>query len=252
NPFGLSESVSVGIISALGRTEAFRMGNQIAAYANLIQTDAAINPGNSGGALVDADGRLIGINTLIKTTSGSSAGVGFAIPVDTALDIANQLIESGTVSHPFLGVATQTVDEMSAQQMGLAVSEGAYVVEVVEGSPAQKAGFAVGDIIVRIGDRAIRSTEDVFAAVRSQREGDTVTVEYYRGDDLRSVEVTLGNDTTETARAATQQQTAELEQLPLAPEASQIPEVDGSSPHEGSMPQELLDLMREYGFQLNR
>jgi len=237
NPFGLSESVSVGIISALGRTEAFRTGSMLAVYANLIQTDAAINPGNSGGALVDADGRLIGINTLIKTTSGSSAGVGFAIPVDTALDIANQLIEGGTASHPFLGVATQTVDSASSQQFRMPVDAGAYVVEVLVGSPADKAGLQKGDILVRIGERDINTSEDVFAAVRMYKEGDVVVVEYYRGDNLQKTEVTLGNDSDE-----------------VAVEGSRMPEemvpndASQSNPHEGIVPQELIDMLKRYGF----
>ncbi|MCL2491945.1 MAG: trypsin-like peptidase domain-containing protein [Coriobacteriia bacterium] len=248
NPFGLSESVSVGIISALGRTEAFQLGNQIAAYANLIQTDAAINPGNSGGALVDADGRLIGINTLIKTTSGSSAGVGFAIPVDTALDIANQLIEGVEVSHPFLGVATQSVDAMAAQQLQLPVETGAYIVEVVSGSPAQRAGFQIGDIIVRIGDRAITTTEDVFAAVRSHREGDTVTVEFYRGGELSSVEVTLGNDTATVQSIPSAEY--ELEEASRAAEGMGGSEGNNSSGAQGSIiPQELLDLIHQNAFE---
>jgi len=239
-PFGLSESVSVGIISALGRTEAFQLGNQLAAYANLIQTDAAINPGNSGGALVDADGRLIGINTLIKTTSGSSAGVGFAIPVDTALDIAVQLMEGKTASHPFLGVSTQTIDAVSAQQFRLPVDSGAYIIEIVAGSPADTAGLQKGDIIVKVGSRTVSTSEDVFAAVRSQRAGDTITVEFYRGDRLESVEVTLVND---SASAYIQETTPQIAEGDAG--------TDGwggqPDPHEGFTQQQLLDMLHSLG-----
>jgi putative serine protease PepD len=234
SPFGLSESVSVGIISALGRTEAIRTGDLLSAYANLIQTDAAINPGNSGGALVDADGRLIGINTFIMTTSGSSAGVGFAIPVDTALDIATQLIEGGTATHSFLGVSTQTIDAMSAAQFNLPVETGAYVVEVVSGSPADKGGIQSGDILVSIGDKVINTSEDVFAAVRAHRAGETVTVEYYREGELLKTEVTLASDADDVVSN------------PATPPSDQ--NQGNSSSGGGGIPQELLDLLREYGF----
>jgi len=246
NPFGLSESVSVGIISALGRTEAFQLGNQLAAYANLIQTDAAINPGNSGGALVDADGRLIGINTLIKTTSGSSAGVGFAIPVDTALDIAVQLMEGGTASHPFLGVSTQTIDAGSAQQFRLPVDAGAYIIEIVADSPAQKAGLQKGDIIVKVGSREVRTSEDVFAAVRSHKAGDMVVVEFFRGDTRDSVEVTLVSDDA-TAAAPTTESETEIGQNPEGPAVQN----SSADPHEGYTYQQLLDILREMGANLS-
>ena len=239
NPFGLSESVSVGIISALGRTEAVRSGGSLAAYANLIQTDAAINPGNSGGALVDADGRLIGINTLIRTTSGSSAGVGFAIPVDTALDIASQLIEGGEAFHSFLGVTTQTVDRISAQQFRLPVEEGAYIVEVLANTPADEAGLKKGDIIIRIGDRAISTSEDVFAAVRSHRDGDTVEIEYYRDDKLQTTKATLTSDKDMLPPA-------QESRLEVTPENAMRP-----NPHEGIIPDELVEMFREYGFSHN-
>jgi putative serine protease PepD len=237
NPFGLSESVSVGIISALGRTEAVRSGSSLAAYTNLIQTDAAINPGNSGGALVDADGRLIGINTLITSTSGSSAGVGFAIPIDTALDIANQLMDGGTAEHPFLGVSTQTIDSNSAQSFALPVEVGAYVVEVLADSPAAHAGLQKGDILVKIGKKDIKTSEDVFAAVRAHKAGDTIKIEYYRGDDRKTMEVKLGSDVNVSADSGS------------GDAQGFVP--DGSSqddPHQGFTPQELWDMLRQYGF----
>jgi len=232
-PFGLSDSVTVGIISSLGRTEAIRSGNMLAAYANLIQTDAAVNPGNSGGALVDAQGRLIGINTFIMTTSGSSAGVGFAIPVDTALDIANQLIEGGSAEHSFLGVSTQTIDPATAEQFGLPVTVGAYIVEIVAGSPAEEAGLEPSDILVKIGDKAIRTSEDVFAAVRAHKAGETVTVELYRDDEFMTVRVTLESDSSEAAlRGTNQMPTDEMTDESLM----------------DMLPPELLDMLRQYGF----
>jgi putative serine protease PepD len=238
SPFGLSESVTVGIISALGRTEAIRSGSLLSAYADLIQTDAAVNPGNSGGALVDADGRLIGINTFIMTTSGSSAGVGFAIPIDTALDIAQQLMEGGTASHSFLGVSTQTIDAATAKQFNMPTESGAYVVEVVSGSPAEAAGLKRGDILIKVGKKSIKTSEDVFAAVRAHKAGETVTVEYYRDDELMKAEVTLASD----ANVATTNEPA-----PSMPPATEEA-TPQANPHEGLIPQELLDLLREYGF----
>lgn len=196
SPFGLEKTVTVGIISALNRSSLVDDGQtaDLTTYTNLIQTDAAINPGNSGGALVDATGKLVGINTLIQSTSGSSAGVGFAIPVDFAIDIADQLIETGRASHPYIGVSTETVDENIAAQFGLPVKSGALVRFVQPASPAEVAGVERGDIIVRVGERVITGVEDVFAAVREQKVGDVVTVEVVRDDTRRTFDVTLGSD----------------------------------------------------------
>lgn len=237
SPFGLEKSVSTGIISGLGRSNLLEGASSITAYINLIQTDAAINPGNSGGALVDAAGQLIGINTLISSTSGSSAGVGFAIPVDSAMDIANQLIDSGKASHPFLGVSTQTIDAASAKQYGLPVNAGAYVVYTTPDSPAEKAGLTRGDILVKIGSNDIETTEDVFTAVRSSKAGEKVTIEYYRTNEKKSVEVTLGSD-------ANQQNTQGQDAVPQNGQNSQ----NGQNPHGDLGINELLDMLRQYGF----
>lgn len=200
SPFGLEKTATVGIVSALNRSELVQEGgNDLTTYTNLIQTDAAINPGNSGGALVDATGKLVGINTLIQSPSGSvgapqSAGIGFAIPVDFAIDIAKQLIASGKATHPYMGVSTETVDEAVAAEFGLPVSNGALVRFVQPGSPAETAGLERGDIIVKIGDRDITSVEDVFAAVREHKIGETLAVEVVRTDARRTFELVLGSD----------------------------------------------------------
>lgn len=198
SPFGLDQSVTAGIISALGRTSFVESAEaQITAYTSLIQTDAAINPGNSGGALTDAKGRLIGINTLIQTGSefvAQSAGVGFAIPVDYAITIADDLIETGKAEHPYLGIASLTVSEQMAEQYNLPVDAGVLVDSVEKGSPAEKAGIKPGDIIVRIGDKKITGVEDVFLAIRSHQIGDTVEVELYRGRERLTLKATLGSD----------------------------------------------------------
>ena len=194
SPFGLGQSVSTGIVSGLGRTTYMENQSTVSAYIDLIQTDAAINPGNSGGALVNSAGQLVGINTLIESTSGSSAGVGFAIPVETAMDIASQLMDDGTASHPYLGVASQTVTAQIAQVYSLGVDAGAYVITVAEGSPAERAGIQVGDIITAIGGREVAGREDVLTAVRSHKVGDAVTVEIFRNGERVSVTATLADD----------------------------------------------------------
>ncbi len=198
SPFGLEKTVTAGIISALQRTpEGGGLG--IARYTNLIQTDAAINPGNSGGALVDAEGRLIGINTLIQSPSGAvgapqSAGIGFAIPVDFARAVADQLIETGTAVHPYMGIQTVTIDANLSVQFDLPVRAGALVQFVEPGSPADRAGLRRGDIIVRIDGREIARGEDVVAEIRSSNVGDTLELTVIRADVERDLAVTLGSD----------------------------------------------------------
>ena len=198
SPFGLDQSVTSGIVSALGRTSFMESAEaQLTAYTSLIQTDAAINPGNSGGALVDARGRLIGINTLIQTGSqgvAQSAGVGFAIPVDYAVKIAEELIETGRASHPYMGVSTITISAAIAAEYALPVEAGAIVERVVPGSPAEAGGIERGDIIVSIAGEDVASVEDVFAAIRTQSIGEEVDVVVYRGEDRVTLAVTLGSD----------------------------------------------------------
>ena len=198
SPFGLEKTVTSGIVSALQRSEMVQGENDITTYTNLIQTDAAINPGNSGGALVDERGRLVGINALIQTggsqDSAQSAGIGFAIPVDFAMDIAEQIIKTGKATHPFMGVSTQTIDESVAAQNSLGTTSGALVRLVQPASPAEKAGIKRGDIITGIGGREILSVEDVFAAIREHRIGETVKVDLVRADTKLTVALTLGSD----------------------------------------------------------
>ena len=201
SPFGLEKTVTSGIVSALQRSERVQQSaTDITTYTNLIQTDAAINPGNSGGALVDEQGRLVGLNTLIQSPSGGvgaaqSAGIGFAIPVDFAMAIADQLIKSGKASHPFIGVSTQTVDEALSVQYNLPVKSGALVAFVQPDGPSATAGIKRGDIIVKIGDTRVASVEDVFAAIRQYKIGDRVKVDLVRADSTLSVDLTLGSDT---------------------------------------------------------
>lgn len=211
SPFGLEQSVATGIVSATNRsqimdssTDAYGQGESTV-YTNMIQTDAAINPGNSGGALVDADGKLIGINTLITSYSGNYSGVGFAIPVNYAMGIARQIIDGETPSHAQLGVTMSTVNKQLAERYGFAVDEGAYVSAVQRGSGAEAAGIQDGDIIVAFDGKKVTSASDLTIAVRSKAVGDKVSVEVNRDGQTLTMDVTLGSDADSQA-AETQQQ----------------------------------------------
>jgi putative serine protease PepD len=197
SPFGLDKTVTSGIVSALHRTNLTQDTSGVTAYTNLIQTDAPINPGNSGGALADLTGAVVGINTLILSPAGQlgtsqSAGIGFAIPIDFAKGIADQLIAGKKIVHPFLGVSTATVDQAIAQSYSLPVSSGALVQQVTPGSPAAAAGIKVGDIILRIDKTVISTSEDVFTAVRSGTAGQKIEVEVARGSQKLTLQATLG------------------------------------------------------------
>ncbi len=191
SPFGFEHSVTAGIVSALNRT--FSLPDQlgiIRTYTDLIQTDTAINPGNSGGALVNSDGQVIGINSfIIAETQGQ--GVGFAISIDLAKSITEQLIEKGRASHPYLGIAGRTLDEDIAGSLNLPVSKGAIVVEVAEGSPAWSAGIERGDIIVEFDSGIIESMDDLIAKIRSKSTGDLAEVVYVRNGSRTGVSLTL-------------------------------------------------------------
>ena len=197
SPFGLEQSVSTGIVSATSRTTSALNDSSCgssAVYTNMIQTDAAINPGNSGGALVDKDGKLIGVNTLIASSSGSSSGVGFAIPVDYAMNIAQQIIDGKTPSHAQLGISATTVNSQLAKRYSLPVESGAYVTGVSVGSSAANAGIQEGDIITKLGDTSISSSSDLVLAVRSHSVGDSVQITYNRNGQESTASVTLGSD----------------------------------------------------------
>lgn len=195
SPFGLEQSVSTGIVSAVSRSSSSLYSSESEAiYTNMIQTDAAINPGNSGGALVDKNGKLIGVNTLIASTSGSSSGVGFAIPVDYAMKIAEQIIAGQTPSHAQLGVSLTTVNSSVAARYNLPVSEGAYVTRVTSNSGASEAGITEGDIITKVGDSKVTSASDLIIAVRSHNPGDMVSVTFNRSGSEQTVDVVLGTD----------------------------------------------------------
>ena len=219
SPFGLEQSVATGIVSATSRSQIMdastdqygQSSGETTIYPNMIQTDAAINPGNSGGALVDADGKLIGINTLITSYSGNYSGVGFAIPVNYAVNLAQQIIDGKTPTHAQLGVSLSTVNAQNAQRYGLSVDEGAYVAAVSAGSGAAEAGLQEGDIITKFDGQKVESASDLMLDVRSKNPGDKVKLEVNRNGETKEVEVTLGSD--ESSQSASTQQNSAQESL---------------------------------------
>jgi serine protease Do len=194
SPLGtFKNTVTVGVISAIGRAIETSDGYQM---ENLIQTDAAINPGNSGGPLVDVNGNIIGINTLVvRGDSGSSTnaeGLGFAIPSNTARFIAEQIVEKGYFSRPYLGIQWQSINPVITANYGLPVEWGAYVTNVVKDSPAGVAGFLPGDIITRIGDDELDGDTSFIDALFTNQPGDNVMIEIARGREKIQMNVTLG------------------------------------------------------------
>lgn len=187
NPFGLDKTVTHGIISALERT-----GTDIGILENLIQTDAAINPGNSGGALVDAYGRLIGINTAIYSKSGGNQGIGFAIPIDQAMNIMNQLITGGHIVRGYLGVSLQGLNKEIRQSIDYKEPHGAYVRAVVRGSPAQKAGILPGDVITKIENTPIKDEKMALQQVANLSPGKNYSIEIFRRGEYLIFTVSLG------------------------------------------------------------
>ena len=182
NPFGLGQTVTYGIVSALGRT-----GLGIEGFENFIQTDASINPGNSGGALVTTDGRLVGINTAIVGPSGGNIGIGFAIPSNMANAIMTQLAEHGEVRRGELGVLIQDLTPDIAQAFGLQYSGGAVITRVVPGSAAERAGLAAGDIVIAVDGRPVRNSSALRNAIGVQAVGDDLVLDVIRQGKKRSV-----------------------------------------------------------------
>jgi putative serine protease PepD len=190
SPLGLKGTVTSGIISALNRSVDVppeSAASRAVVLVNAIQTDAAINPGNSGGALVDRAGRVIGINSAIASLGGAlggssgSIGVGFAIPVDEARAVAEEIIRTGHATHPFLGISGNDLTPQTAASFGLDVKQGALVTSVTPGGPAAQAGLQPRDIIVRLGGTPITGMGDLIGAIRQHAIGETVPVVYVRG-----------------------------------------------------------------------
>jgi S1-C subfamily serine protease len=206
NPFGLDRTVTSGIVSALQRQIKAPNGFTI---NNVIQTDAAINPGNSGGPLIGADGRVIGINSQIESPGGGgNVGIGFAVPINTAHQVVQQLLANGSVQHAYLGISGTDVTPQLANVLNLPEKQGAVVQSVVPGGPADKAGVnggnatvsiqgqqvkAGGDVITAIDGNPVGGMDDVISAVNAKQPGDTIQLTLQHGSSKRTVTVTLGN-----------------------------------------------------------
>lgn len=186
NPFGLGQTVTSGIVSALGRT-----GLGIEGYEDFIQTDASINPGNSGGALVNLRGELVGLNTAIIAPGGGNVGIGFAIPINMAHEIMTQLVAHGEVSRGQLGITAQDLTPELAQAFGLKQQRGTVVAAVAKDSPAERAGVRVGDVIVGVNGRRVESAADVRNRIGLLRVGERVALEMLRNGAQKRIEAVI-------------------------------------------------------------
>jgi serine protease DegQ len=184
NPFNVGQTVTAGIVSALGRNQ---LG--LSTFENFIQTDAAINPGNSGGALVDAAGNLVGINTAIFSRTGGSLGIGFAIPVDTARQVLDSLVTEGQVTRGWIGVEPRDLTPEIAETFGLPVKDGVLITGVLQDGPASKGGLRPGDVVVRIGGKPVANTVQLLLAVAALKPRSEALIGVQRGD--KTLDVTL-------------------------------------------------------------
>jgi len=197
NPFGLSQTVTSGIVSGLGRS-----GLGLGGYEDFIQTDASINPGNSGGALVNLRGELVGINSAIFSRSGGSIGIGLSIPIDMAMSLMEQIVEYGNIKRGILGVRIQDMTPALAEAFNLAGQGGAVIVDIVEGTVADEAGLQEGDIVIRLNGNPVDGSSDLRNAIGLIRPGNPFEIEYYRDGVLRSEEITINarNDRSRNSR----------------------------------------------------
>jgi Do/DeqQ family serine protease len=187
NPFGVGQTVTSGIVSALGRA-----GLGINTFENFIQTDAAINPGNSGGALVDAHGNLVGINTAIYSRSGGSMGIGFAIPVSTVRMVMEQIIKTGSVTRGWIGVEAQGITPPLAESFGLESALGAIIAGVLRGGPADKAGVKPGDVLVEVNSKPVADPQGMLNLIAALEPGSTAKLKLKRRDKDIELNVTVG------------------------------------------------------------
>ena len=188
NPFGLGQTVTSGIVSALGRT-----GLGIEGYENFIQTDASINPGNSGGALVDLDGNLVGVNTAILAAGGGNVGIGFAIPINMARKIMNQLIEYGEVKRGLLGVIMQNLTPELSSAFGLDLHQGVVISQVIEKSAAEEAGLKAGDVVESINGKPVKSASEMRNMVGLMRVGESLKIAIIRDGRKKKLVASLKN-----------------------------------------------------------
>jgi serine protease Do len=186
NPFGIGQTVTTGIVSATGRGGAIGLD-----YEDFIQTDAAINPGNSGGALVDSEGRLIGINTAILSRSGGNQGIGFAIPSNLARDVSQSLVRDGHVTRGYLGVMIQDVNPALAKEFKLKENQGALVSDVTEKSPAEKAGLKEGDVIIEFNGKKVSDSRHLKLEVARTQPGESVSLKVLRDGETKDLHVAV-------------------------------------------------------------
>jgi len=185
NPFGVGQTVTGGIISALGRNQ---LG--INTFENFIQTDAAINPGNSGGALVDVNGSLLGINTAIYSRSGGNMGIGFAIPVNTARQVLEGLVRNGHVTRGWIGVEPVELNSDLAETFGIKQTEGVIITGVLQNGPAFKAGLKPGDVLLAVGEKDVRNVSELLTLIAAQTPGTAVKMRIKRRNADMTLEVT--------------------------------------------------------------
>jgi S1-C subfamily serine protease len=187
NPFGVGQTVTSGIVSALGRSH---LG--INTFENFIQTDAAINPGNSGGALVDANGHLVGINTAIYSQSGGSMGIGFAIPVSLAKNVMEQIVKTGGVTRGWVGIEVQELTPELAESFKLDSTQGALIAGVMRGSPADKAGIKPGDVLTQVAGKPVKDAQVMLELIAALEPGKTSRFELKREGRVVGVDVIIG------------------------------------------------------------
>lgn len=204
SPFSLTSTVTSGIVSALGR----QVG-QVAMYQNFMQTDAAINPGNSGGPLVDIRGAVIGINTMIFSRTGGFMGIGFAIPINMAQRVMEDLIYKGEVIRGWIGVTIQDVTPNARKALGLETLRGAIVADVVEGQPADKAGLRSGDVIISVAEQEIKDANDLKNIVASLQPGARVSVIVIRDERKRTLDIEIGKRSTQKAEVGGRREESE-------------------------------------------
>jgi serine protease Do len=202
SPFGFANTVTAGIISATSRENL--SGDPNLDAVPFIQTDVAVNPGNSGGPLLNMRGEVIGINSQIFSRTGSFAGISFAIPIDYAFNIADQLMKTGKVTRGRIGVGIQNVNKDLADSLGLARAQGAAVSNVEDGSPAAKAGLEVGDVILKIDGRPVEGSADLSRTIRALKPGSKVTLNVWRSGKARDHVVTISEFKDEEAPKAAQ------------------------------------------------
>lgn len=210
NPFGLNGTVTVGVISAKGRSGVLPEGPT---YQDFIQTDASINPGNSGGPLVNIKGEVIGINTAIRTTSGGNIGIGFATPINLARYISDQLIKKGKIVRGYLGVRPQEITQDIKEAMGLKTTEGVLIGEVVEKSAAAKAGLKDGDVIIRFDGKKVTDVEQFRRLVAEYAPGTSVNIEVIRDGRSMTVTAKLAEMPEQVASQPTEEKSEETEQV---------------------------------------